>query len=90
MLHINKQYHQITTNMDWKNAFSVLYEYQAVFWIMAIGYLTHWLSYNLKEKIETTFIKSHFIIKALAAVVTGIVCYQTYAADFQPFIYFQF
>ena len=90
MEHIEKQYHQIATNMDMQNALRLLMEYDTVFWIMLIGYITHWLPYRLKDKIEATFIKSHFTVKLLAVVVVTILCYQTYAADFQPFIYFQF
>lgn len=90
MEHISKQYYQIAHNMDFTNAFVVLQEYQMVFWVMLLGYVTHWLSYDIKGKIESLFIKSHFIVKVMVAVLTGILCYQTYASDFQPFIYFQF
>ncbi|RZT00154.1 MBOAT family O-acyltransferase [Aquimarina brevivitae] len=90
MDHINRFYQQIATNMDMQNALAVLYEYRLVFIVMAIGYLTHWLPYKTKDWIEAMFIKSHIMIKGVIAMIVAIICYQTYAADFQPFIYFQF
>ena len=90
MENVSLFYQQVMNNMDWQSAGTILWEYRKVFLVMLLGYTTHWLSYNIKEKIETGFIRSHVIVKVVAAVVVAIVCYQTYAADFQPFIYFQF
>ncbi|WP_103867351.1 MBOAT family protein [Aquimarina sp. I32.4] len=90
MDHINRFYQQVITNMDWQNALAVLWEYRIVFIVMALGYITHWLPYRTKDWAENVFIKSNIVIKALVAMVVAILCYQTYAADFQPFIYFQF
>lgn len=90
MEHIAQFYHQVMTNMDWGNALAVLWEYRMVFFIMLLGYITHWLPYAAKDKIENLFINSHIVVKGGIAVIVGIICYQTYAADFQPFIYFQF
>ncbi len=88
--HINKQYYQIMHNMNLDNALQLIFEYKLVFAIMLIGYITHWLPYTLKNSFEKLFIKSHITFKALVVIVISILCYQTYAADFQPFIYFQF
>ena len=90
MEHIDKFYQTILKNMDLKNALVVLWEYRAVFIVMLIGYITHWLSYKTKDKLESIFLNSHIVVKGLICIVVAIVCYQTYAADFQPFIYFQF
>ncbi len=90
MGHISKQYHQICYNMDLNNALHLLTEYKSVFIIMSIGYIAHWLPYRLKNTVQLLFINSHFVIKTQIAVLISIICYQTYAADFQPFIYFQF
>ncbi|PKV52464.1 D-alanyl-lipoteichoic acid acyltransferase DltB (MBOAT superfamily) [Aquimarina sp. MAR_2010_214] len=90
MDHIDRFYQQVVTNMDWQNALAVLWEYRIVFIVMVLGYITHWLPYRTKDWVEDLFIKSNMIIKALVVVVVAIICYQTYAADFQPFIYFQF
>lgn len=90
MDHIEQFYQQVITNMDWQNALIVLWEYRMVFIVMLLGYITHWLPYSTKDWIENLFIKSNMIIKALVVMIVAIICYQTYAADFQPFIYFQF
>ncbi len=90
MDHIDRFYQQVATNMDWQNALIVLWEYRVVFIVMLIGYITHWLPYRTKDWIEDLFIKSNMVVKAAVVMVVAIICYQTYAADFQPFIYFQF
>lgn len=90
MDHVNQFYNSVMNNMDWSNALTVLWEYRLVFIIMLLGYITHWLSYKVKDWILLKFIKSHMVVKGLIAVIVAIICYQTYAADFQPFIYFQF
>ncbi|WP_299313834.1 MBOAT family O-acyltransferase [uncultured Aquimarina sp.] len=90
MDHIDRFYQSIMTNMDWTNALLVLWEYRIVFIVMLIGYITHWLPYKTKDWLLDQFIKSNVVIKGLIATVVAIICYQTYAADFQPFIYFQF
>ncbi|MFD2565238.1 MBOAT family O-acyltransferase [Aquimarina rubra] len=90
MDHIDRFYQSVMTNMDWTNALAVLWEYRVVFIVMLIGYITHWLPYKTKDWLLDQFIKSNMIIKGLIATIVAIICYQTYAADFQPFIYFQF
>ncbi|GAA0725624.1 MBOAT family protein [Aquimarina litoralis] len=90
MDHIDRFYQAVMTNMDWGNALAVLWEYRLVFIVMLIGYITHWLPYKTKDWILDQFVKSNIVIKGLIATIVAIICYQTYAADFQPFIYFQF
>jgi len=90
MDHSDRFYQQVMTNMDWQNALLVLWEYRTVFIIMLIGYITHWLPYKTKDWVLDQFIKSNMVIKAVVVIVVAMICYQTYAADFQPFIYFQF
>ncbi|WP_299438081.1 MBOAT family O-acyltransferase [uncultured Aquimarina sp.] len=90
MDHIDRFYQSIMTNMDWTNALIVLWEYRVVFIVMLIGYITHWLPYKTKNWLLDQFVKSNIVIKGLIATIVAIICYQTYAADFQPFIYFQF
>ncbi|WP_434036590.1 MBOAT family O-acyltransferase [Formosa sp. 4Alg 33] len=90
MDHISRWYSQVANNMDWTHAIDILVHYQAVFWVMAIGYLTHWLPQYLKDRIEIQYSKSPVFIKIALAVLTGVICYQAFSSDFQPFIYFQF
>ncbi|CDF80128.1 alginate O-acetylation protein [Formosa agariphila KMM 3901] len=90
MDHISRWYSQVVNNMDWSNALSLLTHYQAVFWIMAIGYITHWLPQTMKDSIENLYSKSPVFVKIALGVFTGVICYQAFSSDFQPFIYFQF
>ncbi|WP_281752267.1 MBOAT family O-acyltransferase [Neptunitalea chrysea] len=90
MAHIQRWYHQVAHNMDWAHAWDILVHYQMVFWVMLLGYVTHWLPYSLKDKIEDLYGKSPAPVKIGLAVVVGIICYQAFSTDFQPFIYFQF
>ena len=76
--------------MDMANALQLLIENKNVFIVMLLGYIAHWLPYALKDKLQKLFIDSHFTLKVVIVVIVSILCYQTYAADFQPFIYFQF
>lgn len=90
MDHIEKFYHQVATNMDWQNAVRVLWEYRLALGIMLIGYVSHWFPSKYKNQTELFFVESPMVFKSFIAILVTILCYQTYAADFQPFIYFQF
>lgn len=90
MEHISKWYRQVANHMDWGNALAIVSHYQMVFWVMLIGYITHWLPSSIKGKITDFYALSPLPIKVIAAVVVGVLCYQAFSTDFQPFIYFQF
>ncbi len=90
MDHIARWYYQVAYHMDWQYAWDILVHYQMVFWVMLIGYITHWLPEITKAQIEGLYSKSPIPLKIAVATVTGIVCYQAFSTDFQPFIYFQF
>lgn len=87
---ISQWFDQVWNNMGWDTALKVLYHYRAVFFIILIGYLTHWFPQRWKENIEYIFSESHIAVKVAITIVIVIICYQAYSADFQPFIYFQF
>lgn len=87
---IYQWFNQVGNSMDWGTAWQVLTHYRAVFIIMLIGYITHWLPQRWKDEVEHIFSESHILVKGAIAVVIVIICYQAYSAEFQPFIYFQF
>ena len=87
---ISKWYRQVFYKMDLQSAFEVLTHYQTVFWIMLIGYITHWLPEKNKNQIEVIYNNSPFALKIVVGVVVGVLCYQVFSSDIQPFIYFQF
>ncbi|MEM9686017.1 MAG: MBOAT family O-acyltransferase [Bacteroidota bacterium] len=90
MDHISRFYRQIQINMDWQNAWNVVLHYKAVFIVMLIGYITHWLPQYTKTWIEHTYGKSPIPLKIALIATVGVLCYQAFSTDFQPFIYFQF
>ncbi|RAJ27586.1 D-alanyl-lipoteichoic acid acyltransferase DltB (MBOAT superfamily) [Gelidibacter algens] len=90
MDHIARWYNQVIYHMDWHYAWDILVHYQMVFWVMLLGYVTHWLPESTKAKIEGVYSKSPGIAKVMIAASVGIICYQAFSTDFQPFIYFQF
>ena len=87
---ITQWYRQVAGDMDWGNALNVLMAYRLVFIVMLLGYISHWLPYRTKARIADLYGRSHISVKVIAAVFTGVLCYQAYSASFQPFIYFQF
>lgn len=90
MDHISRWYHQVWYNMDWSTAWDIIVHYQLVFWVMLVGYITHWLPERTKDKVENLYGKSPIPVKIGISVLVGVLCYQAFSADFQPFIYFQF
>ncbi|HET8804714.1 MAG TPA: MBOAT family protein, partial [Aequorivita sp.] len=90
MEHIEKWYLQVAYNMDWAHAWDILAHYHLVFWVMLIGFITHWLPETTKAYIEKGYSQSPIPIKIVITIVVGVLCYQAFSADFQPFIYFQF
>ncbi len=90
MDHIARWYKQVAYHMDWHYAWDILVHYQLVFWVMLLGYITHWLPQTTKEGIESVYAKSPGFAKVIIAATVGIICFQAFSTDFQPFIYFQF
>lgn len=90
MDHIARWYRQVQTNMDWLHAWDILVHYKWVFIVMLIGYVTHWLPQTTKFRVEMLYGKSPAPVKVGIIAVIGVLCYQAFSTDFQPFIYFQF
>ncbi len=87
---VNGMMHQIATDFKISLIPEVLTAYKWVFLVMLFGYVIHWLSYDLKEKITTWFIETPIWLKAVIAAVVVILVYQSISSEMQPFIYFQF
>ncbi|HSO87703.1 MAG TPA: hypothetical protein VLQ91_14195, partial [Draconibacterium sp.] len=68
----------------------VLLAYKWVFAVMLFGFVIHWLSENLKEKIANWFIGTPIWAKVVIAAITVIIVYQSISSEMQAFIYFQF
>ncbi len=57
---------------------------------MALGYFTHWVPERWKLKLLNSFIDTPLWLKVIITIVAIFVIYQSWSADLQPFIYFQF
>ncbi len=87
---VNGMMHQIATDFNLKLIPEILVAYKWVFLVMLFGFVIHWLSSNLKEKITNWFIATPMWLKAVIAAVVVIFVYQSISSEMQPFIYFQF
>jgi D-alanyl-lipoteichoic acid acyltransferase DltB (MBOAT superfamily) len=87
---VKQMLHQIGTAFTFSIVPKVLVAYKWVFLVMLFGFIIHWLSENLKEKIANWFIGTPIWAKAIIATVVVIVVYQSISSDMQAFIYFQF
>ena len=76
--------------MDMQSAWTIVTNYQAVFLVMLVGYITHWVPQTSKNYVENLYAKSPVFIKIILGAMIGMICYQAFSYDFQPFIYFQF
>ncbi len=87
---VNGMMHQIANDFNISLIPEILIAYKWVFLIMLFGFVIHWLSSSLKEKITNWFIATPLWLKAVIATVVVIVVYQSVSSEMQPFIYFQF
>jgi len=69
---------------------AVLAGYYKVWLMLLFGFITHWLSYNFKDKWRDKFINMPHWSQALVSVLIIFVVYQSICSDMQAFIYFQF
>ncbi len=68
----------------------VLVAYYKVWIIMLFGFITHWLSYDFKDKWRDKFINSQHWVQVIISVFVIFAVYQSICSDMQAFIYFQF
>ncbi len=90
MAHAGDHIMQMWNNMDWKLLPEVVISYKEVFAIMFLGYLLHWLPTSPKTVLRDWFIASPLYAKAILSSLVVFVIYQSWSAELQPFIYFQF
>lgn len=81
---------RIANNFNAELIPKIITSYYKVWLIMLFGFITHWLSYNFKDKIMDNFINLPQWQQAIISVLVVFVVYQSICADMQPFIYFQF
>jgi alginate O-acetyltransferase complex protein AlgI len=87
---VKQMLHQIGFAFNASIIPEVLIAYKWVFMVMLFGFVIHWLSENLKEKIANWFIDTPIWAKAVIVTITVIIVYQSISSEMQAFIYFQF
>jgi alginate O-acetyltransferase complex protein AlgI len=90
MEHANELMRQVAHSFNASVIPEVLVAYKWVFLVMLLGYVTHWISNKWKLALLNWYIGTPIWAKVLIAVVVVFVIYQSWSADLQPFIYFQF
>lgn len=77
-------------NFSWETFVTVLYTYQAVFWIMLFGFIIHWLPDKVKGIYEKAFTRMPMAVQAIAVAIIVLLMYQAVTAESPPFVYLQF
>jgi D-alanyl-lipoteichoic acid acyltransferase DltB (MBOAT superfamily) len=90
MEHAGELGSQITRHFDWHVIPDVAWNYKEVFFLLALGYLFHWLPGRVKSGYRDWFIRKPLYLQAILTALIVFILYQSWSADMQPFIYFQF
>ncbi|MDL2243359.1 MBOAT family protein [Bacteroidales bacterium OttesenSCG-928-J19] len=81
---------QIGENWNLSQLEVMLYEYRAVFLLIVLGMIIHWLPENFKRRYRLAFARLPLMVMLLFVILTVFFVYQFITADLQSFIYFQF
>lgn len=81
---------QIATNFQPSLIPQILLSYKAVFGLMLLAYIVHFIPKGLKEYLEEYLGYAPDIAKAFIIVLVILCLYQVKTSALQPFIYFQF
>ncbi|MDD2633882.1 MAG: MBOAT family protein [Bacteroidales bacterium] len=69
---------------------NIITGYYKVWLMMLFGFITHWLSYNFKDKWRDKFINLPHWSQAIISAMVIFIVYQSICSDMVAFIYFQF
>ncbi len=81
---------QMTFNFHPELLVELLTGYPAVFILMGIGYVLHFIPQKIENKCLQQVINTPLMVKALAIAVVIVIVMQIKSSEIQPFIYFQF
>jgi D-alanyl-lipoteichoic acid acyltransferase DltB (MBOAT superfamily) len=81
---------QIFTHFKISIMFEFIAGYPGVFFLMALGYILHFVPDTTYHQAELVVRKMPLVMKAVCIVAVIIIVIQTKSAEIQPFIYFQF
>ncbi len=82
----------VTEQFDWTDQtwWIVWNTYQGIFYLIILGFLTHWLPQKWKDQTVLFFSKWPMPVQALTFAVAVFVMYQAVSDTFKAFVYFQF
>lgn len=81
---------RIRNHFGWEHIGAVTLNYWAVFTIILLGMVLHWLPSKLKEAAIEEFTRAHVALKVAAVCIIIFVVFQAMSSELHPFIYFQF
>ncbi len=80
----------IGSSFQWELIPDILVKTRAVFGVMLIGLIIHWLPSDFKQEYRARFSSAHWSVQLLLCFGSVVCAYQILSADLQPFIYFAF
>lgn len=82
----------VTTHFDWSLAlwWKVWTNFQLVFWLILLGFASHWLPQKWKDNTVLFFSKWPLPLQALTFAFSVFIMYQAVSDTFKAFVYFQF
>lgn len=81
---------QMFTNFNFALLPQLVGGYGLVFFLMALGYIMHFLPDSWNQKCERGLIRLPLFLQAILFIVVIYIVIQVKSSDIQPFIYFQF
>jgi hypothetical protein len=82
----------VTAEFDWTSDtwWKVWNNYQGIFYLILLGFLSHWLPQKWKDQTVLFFSKWPMPVQALTFAVSVFIMYQAVSDTFKAFVYFQF
>ncbi|MBM3164246.1 MAG: MBOAT family protein [Bacteroidetes bacterium] len=82
----------VYSHFDWSLTvwWKVWYNFQTVFWLILLGFVTHWLPQKWKDQTVMVFAKCPLPLQALIFAFSVFIMYQAVSETFKAFVYFQF
>ncbi len=77
-------------NFSWDVFITILTTYQAVFWVMLVGFIIHWLPNKVKDLYEKLFMRMPLILQTVCVAAIIFLLYQAISGEAPPFVYLSF
>lgn len=87
---VNTLFDRMNNHFGLSLTFGIIKGYSAVFMVILIGYIIHWIPERYKTVYREKFSELSYPIMGIITVVLVFLMYQLVSSEMQPFIYFQF